>query len=295
MESRLERDFARYLPQRLGPMLGKQKALEPKKGKSFVQLFLLGCKISAGLASLILIVLACLMLRDTLLHSPRFDLLIKEIHGLEHVPENQVLLKLKEIEDQTRNLFSVDLDNLRISIERLPWVKEARIRRALPDKLEIYITERRPVAYAKIDEAMTLVDEEGIFLETKADTFSSFDFPILVGLEMGLEKDSLSRNKKRISRYREFIQSLDENGTGFSKDISEIHLQDVDNVSVILNEDTVLVQFGNNRFQEKFRRYLAMSREIKEKYPRVDAVDFRFQDQVIINGGNEKIASRPVN
>jgi cell division protein FtsQ len=295
MESRLERDFARYSQERNGLMLGKQKALESRKGKSLRQLFLLGCKILAGFASVVLIAVACLMLRDTLLHSPRFDLSIKEIHGLEHVSENQVLMKLKEIEEQNRNLFSLDLDHLRVSIERLSWVKEARIRRALPDKLEIYVTERRPVAYAKMDEATTLVDEDGIFLESKTDTLSIFDFPILVGLEAGLESDALSRNKKRISRYRELIQSLDENGAGFSKDISEIHLQDVDNVSVILNEDTVLVHLGNNRFQERFRRYLAMSRDIKEKYPRVDAVDFRFQNQVIINGGNEKIASKPVN
>ena len=276
-------------------MLGQQKTLDLKKTRSLRQIVWLACKIGAALLASLVVLSLLASFRSHLLRSPKFAIGIKEIQGLRHLSESQVLLKLKEIEEQNRNLFALDLDGLRQSVELLPWVKTATVRRVWPDRLMIQVTERVPIAFARIDNSTQLVDEDCVLLESKSEGLPDFDFPVLMGLESGFDPELLARNGKRIELYRRLIRDLDENGAGLSRDLSEVHLQDAGSASIVLNDDTVLVHIGADHLQERFRRYLAMSRELKEKYRLLESVDLRFENQVVVNAANEKIVSNSGN
>jgi cell division protein FtsQ len=291
MERRLERNLSGYISSKPSPILGKQRAREVSRAKSFKEILLRGLKISLMLSGVLLMVLTVYLTKDALVHSHHFDIAIKEIRGLHYVPKNLVLMKMKEFEELHKNLFALDISQLRKSIELLPWVKEAIVQRTLPDKLIIHIKERVPIAFIRTEQGTSLVDEDGILLENNPNIFPAFDFPVLSGLEPGLDQESLTRNQTRISLYRSLIQSLDENGAGLSRDLSEIHLHDIGNISVIASEDTVMVHLGTENLQEKFRRYVAMSRELKQKYPHLDSVDLRYQNQVVINTAGGKITN----
>lgn len=45
------------------------------------------------------------------------------------------------------NFFTVDLDRVRGEFEKLPWVRNAQVRRRWPDALELSLEEHRPVAF----------------------------------------------------------------------------------------------------------------------------------------------------
>jgi len=292
MERRLERNLSGYISERSSPILGKQKAREAGRVSSFKEALGRVLKISLVVSGMLLTLFLLYWLRDTLIHSRHFEIAIKEIRGLHYVPESLVMMKVKEFEDLHKNLFTLDINQLRRSIEVLPWVREAIVQRTFPDKLTIQIQERIPIAFVRTEQGMSLVDEEGILLECSADTLSAFDFPVISGLEPGLDQESINRNKRRTALYRFLIQSLDMNGAGLSRDISEIYLEDLGNISVIPSEDTILVHLGTESLQEKFRRYLAMSRELKQKYPRLDSVDLRYHNQVVINTAGGKITNQ---
>src|SRR5262245_22980632 len=287
----MERNFTTYASTRARPMLGKQKTLDQKKTRSLRQIAWLTCKVSGTILLSWVAIATALSFRSYLLHASKFTIGIKEIHGLRHLSEGQVLLKLKEVEDQNRSLFAIDLDKLRSSVELLPWVRNACVLRLWPDRLVIQITERAPIAFARVDDSTQLVDEDGILLESKGEGLPNFDFPVLMGLESGFDIELLDRNKRRIALYQRLMKELDENGAGLGRDVSEVHLQDAGSVSIVLNDDMVLVHLGADYFQEKFRRYLAMSREIKQRYRTLESVDLRFENQVVVNAANEKIAS----
>jgi len=291
MERRLERNLSGYVSTKPSPILGKQKARETSRVKSLKETLVRVLNASLVVSGVFLIAFAAYLVRDALLHSHHFNIAVKEIRGLHYVPESHVLMKIKEFEDLHQNLFALDINQLRRSIELLPWVKETLVRRTFPDKLVIDVEECVPIAFARTDQGTFLVDEDGILLENNPDILSAFDFPVLSGLEPGLDREGLARNKTRISLYRSLIRSLDENGAGLSRDLSEIHLHDIGNISVIASEDTVLVHLGTENLQEKFRRYLAMGRELKQKYPRLDSVDLRYQNQVVINSASGKITN----
>jgi len=287
----MERNFTQYASARARTTLGQQKTLDLRKARSLREIAWLSSKIGATILSLLAVVFLVAGFRSYLLRSPKFAIGIKEIQGLRHLSEGQVLLKVKEFEEQDRSLFALDLDGLRQSVERLPWVRSATVRRVWPDRLMIEVKERVPIAFVRIDNSTQLVDEDGVLLESKSEGLPKFDFPVLMGLESGFETELLARNRKRIDLYRRLMRELDDNGAGLSRDLSEVHLQDAGSVSIVLNDDTVLVHIGADHFQERFRRYLAMSREIKQKYRLLESVDLRFENQIVVNAANEKIAS----
>ncbi len=290
MERRLERNLSGYVAARSSPILGKQKAREVSRVKSLKEAMFRGLKVCLAASVLLSLAVALYWTRDALLRAHHFDVAAREIRGLHYISESLVLMKIKEFEELHQNLFTLDINQLRRSIEALPWVKEAVVQRTFPDKLTILIQERIPIAFARTEQGTSLVDEEGILLEKNADT-STFDFPVVSGLEPGLDQGCLARNKRRIALYRSLIASLDENGAGLSRDLSEVYVEDVGSISVIASEDTVLVHLGTDNLQEKFRRYLAMSRELKQKYPLLDSVDLRYQNQVVINAAGGKITN----
>ena len=61
-----------------------------------------------------------------------------------HVTETQIRLVA---ERQVRGtFFTVDLENVRSSLEKLPWVREARVERRWPDTLVVSLVEHVPLA-----------------------------------------------------------------------------------------------------------------------------------------------------
>jgi cell division protein FtsQ len=294
MDRRIDRNISDFLPNRINPILGQQRPRDPgKKYKTLAEMLFWSLKVSVALMIIAILAYVFYMVRGTLLHSPQFQIAVKEAQGLRHISENQVLMKVKAFEGQEKNIFALNLDQLRQSIEQLPWVQEAVVRRTPPDKLLIEIKERVPVAFVRFDNATQLVDEEGIFLETSSEEAAHLDFPVIQGFESGLETESLARNKKRLSAFRDLVRILDENGAGLSKDISEVFLADPEDIAIILNGETVLVRLGNSGFQDKFRRYLALGRELRQKYPQLDTVDLRYQNQIVVSMAGDKQVVTP--
>ena len=62
-------------------------------------------------------------------------------------------------------LLGVDLDLVQARLQKNPWVRDVTIRRALPDRLVITITERQPVAiWLDADGGPGIVDADGVVL-----------------------------------------------------------------------------------------------------------------------------------
>lgn len=279
-----------YLDRQPNAILERQRASGKTKGRTVREVLRWSLKLSFGLLLTSTLSFGLYWMRDRLYHSPRFDIAITEINGLQQISQNQVLLKISELAQPDRNLVRFDLDRLRRNLKLIPWVKTVVVRRVLPDKLIVDIEERQPVAFARVGQETLLIDEEGTLLENNPEKLSQADFPVILGMESGYSPEILRRNRERIALYLKLVRALNRGGAGLSRDLSEVHLQDPGNVSVILNGDTVLVYLGSDGLQAKFRRYLAASRELKRKYRNLDSVDMRYRDQVVIRTLDPKLA-----
>ena len=86
-----------------------------------------------------------------------------EVRGLERMNELKVYERVLGEQDQAMPLF--DLAAARASVMELPWVKEARVSRQLPDKIVVDVIEREPHAVLRKPDRLVLIDPSGHELE----------------------------------------------------------------------------------------------------------------------------------
>jgi cell division protein FtsQ len=91
-----------------------------------------------------------------------------------------------------KNIFTVDIAKMRRELDALPQVEKADIRRQLPDRLEIRISERQPVAWVAasadaelgVGVASLLVDTRGFVMRTRKVLPEHLALPRIIGLVM---------------------------------------------------------------------------------------------------------------
>jgi cell division protein FtsQ len=201
--------------------------------------------------------------------SPRFEVKKVSVVGLKRVEVHQVLSRAG-LADKA-NVFSVNLEEVRERIEGLKWVRFATVQRLLPDTIGIKIVERQPVGLARMRGSILQFDAEGELLEQ--DRGTGVNFPILDGLSA---KD-IEGNQKKVELYLKIMEDL--HG---QSELSEIHINDEGEVSVVSLTEPLLVKLGASDFRGRWARYLQLRARIQQDYPEAVQVDFRFKDQVIL-------------
>lgn len=77
-------------------------------------------------------------------------------------------------------ILAIDPDTVRHRLEALDWVAEAKVKRLLPDAVQIEITERRPFALWQRDRRLTLIDRDGAPISDQA-VPEAAGLPLVVG------------------------------------------------------------------------------------------------------------------
>ncbi len=178
------------------------------------------------------------------------------------------------------NVFRISLDKTREGVESLPWVLTASVTRILPHGLLVHVTERTPVAYAEVDGQVILIDREGVPLG-KTDN-GVFDFPVVYGVENLPSPDD---RRARLALYLEFTQQLGLEAARAGWTISEINLADAEDLKALLinGQQTVQVHFGQTDFLQRFRNFLSVLPEIQKTNGKLDSVDLRYRNQIIVD------------
>lgn len=87
------------------------------------------------------------------------------------------------------NFFSINLENLRQSLEQLPWVRHAEVRRQWPSRIEVSIEEHLPVAFWG-NTTGQLVNSYGEVFAASLSVEPTVPMPILIG-PLGLAPEML--------------------------------------------------------------------------------------------------------
>lgn len=113
-----------------------------------------------------------------------------EVHGTRRMDERPVYaIALGEVD---RSMLTVDLAGVRQKILRLPWVKDARVSRRLPDTLVVDIVERQPAAVWQHDGQLALIDAGGAVLQAVSPRAMP-DLPLVVGTDANRQAERLAR------------------------------------------------------------------------------------------------------
>jgi cell division protein FtsQ len=201
--------------------------------------------------------------------------------GLTEVSRAQMLPVFGE--DIGRNIFFVPLGDRRKQLEEIPWIERATVMRFLPDQIRVQVVERQPVAFVRQGQQIGLVDANGVLLTMPAAMMAQhhYSFPVVTGIEA---RDSAASRKARMAVYQRLLAELDSSSQHLSEQISEIDLSDPEDARVLMPEQgaDILAHFGEDRFLERYQRYKQHVSEWKQQYPKLVAVDLRYDQQVVL-------------
>lgn len=224
------------------------------------------------------------LLRNFLEHDGRFRIAGTEniqATGLNEVSRMQMLPVFGE--DIGRNVFFIPLAERRRQLEEIPWVEEATVMRLLPDQIRVSVVERKPVAFVRVGGEVKLVDAEGVVLPMSAAAMARhhYSFPVVTGVN---PHDPPAASKNRMAVYERLITELDAHGQHLSAQISEVDLTDPEDARVLMPAagGDILAHFGEDHFLDRYQRYKAHIAEWLQQYPKLTAVDLRYDQQVVL-------------
>src|SRR3984885_9103510 len=275
--------------------LRRQKPLEIKRrkfGKKAWQVYLrvtFWCGIALAAAA------TSYALGHYLLVSPEMALVHSEqvrVAGNQYVPRGRVLEIFSA--DRTRSVLRIPLNERRRQLETIPWVEQATVRRALPNRIEVEITERTPIAFLREGSDLALVDAHGVILDRPLK--ANFHFPVITGIgaDMPIEDREL-----RMQMFAGFSQQVEAAHAGAMEQVSEVDLTEAKDLRATIsglqvvntsggsaandawgNADApIVVHFGDSDFQSKYLTVLNDIGQWRAAAGRVESEALRF------NGG----------
>ena len=221
-----------------------------------------------------------------LLNSPRFQVTSPAdvtLEGNHYVSREEVLAALgvqAGASGKGSNILSSSLDQREKQVESIAWVRSATVVRSYPHSLVIFITERVPVAFVDVGSRVMMVDRQGVLLDSTEK--GHFDFPIVKGLDF---QGSFADRVGRLNLYREFMQETSQKMASSGWAVSEVDLSDESNLKALLVQggQTLLVYFGNAGFLARFENLMTVLPQLRKTNARIDSVDLRFRNQVVVN------------
>jgi cell division protein FtsQ len=201
------------------------------------------------------------------------------IAGLQNVTRSQVMEVMGG--DIGRNIFFIPLDQRKKQLEQIAWVASASVMRFVPNRVEIEIQERTPVAFARVGSRILLIDGAGTLMDLPAGK-KKYSFPVILGMNPG---EPLSTRNARMKIYNDLITQLDSGGAHYSQGLSEVDLSDSDDVKVLANnpQGEVLIHLGSSNFLERYKTYEAHAQEWRQQFDKLESVDLRYERQIIVN------------
>ncbi len=208
-----------------------------------------------------------------------------EVAGMQNVTKSQIMEVMGA--DIGRNIFFIPLAQQKAQLEQIPWVESASVMRFVPNRLQVEIHERTPVAFARVGPRMLLIDAGGTLMELAPKR--KYSFPVILGMNPG---EPLSTRTPRMKTYAEMVRDLDSGGARYSQDLSEVDLSDLEDVKVRVNDPAgdVLVHLGSSDYLRRYKVYITHAQGWRQQFQKLESVDLRYDNQIIVNPDMERTA-----
>lgn len=213
-----------------------------------------------------------------LLRDPRFELANLEIHGA--VYTNRARIQSVFAKDFGASVFHIPLAERRRRLLAVDWVNSAALSRVWPSRVVVNVTERTPVAFAKLPIAgsaryrFSLIDLDGVLLAIPPRV--RFRLPVISGVtEDQTEPD-------RSLRVKAMQHLLDDLGPQ-AKDISEINAASIEDMRLIteVGGHAIELWVGDQHYRSRYRNFLSHYDEIRRHSERATVFDLRMDDRIL--------------
>ena len=191
---------------------------------------------------------------------------------------------------RTQNLLQADLASYRRRLLDSPWVADARLSRVLPATVTIRVTEREPMAIARLGEQLFLVDVDGVVIDEYGPRYSELDLPFVDGLLVARKAGGPSGPADRVQLAASLIAALDSR-EDIRRQIAQVDVTNPHDAVVMVQDDPAWLHLGDTKFVERLQNYLDLRSTLRERFREIDYVDLRFDERVYLRGPAVRPAS----
>lgn len=222
------------------------------------------------------------------LHSELLRIRRLTVTGNAHLSAGEIETLVDGI--RTQNLLQADLASYRRRLLDSPWVADARLSRVLPATVTIRVTEREPMAIARLGEQLFLVDVNGVVIDEYGPRYSEFDLPFVDGLLVARKAGGPSVPADRVQLAASLLEALNARAD-IRKQISQVDVTNPHDAVVMVQDDPAWLHLGDTKFVERMQNYLELRSTLRERFREIDYVDLRFDERVYLRGPAVRPAS----
>ena len=191
------------------------------------------------------------------------------------------------------NILIADLAKYRDRLRNSPWVADVAMRRVLPSTIEVFVSERDPVALCRYDGQLYLVDRDGTLIDEFGPRYIQFDLPIIEGAIRPPASGEPLVDEERIALAARVIDDVSADPS-LAERISQIDVSDLRDAIVLLDDDPALLHLGATKFAERLQGYIDLSERLRETVPEIDYADLQFDGRIYVKPAGSA-AMRSVN
>jgi cell division septal protein FtsQ len=178
-----------------------------------------------------------------------------------------------------RNIFDVNPKDLEIMIKQeAPQLKTVVVRRVMPNKLEMDITPRMPIAFIDSGHKDIIIDTEGVVLSQDGGTK---DLPQVKGVRFFFSSPSVGEriNNAMLSRALMLLESLRQKGLSAAFPVRDVDVSDRNNIQ--LDIIGIKVKMGSGGFPDNINRLKEILEDPEVDTSDIEYIDLRFEKAII--------------
>ncbi len=180
--------------------------------------------------------------------------------------------------NEGQNIFSIRLAAAAAAVSEIPRIRSTVVQRKLPDEIQIRVTERQPAALM-LSKDLCVLDQEGKVIEQYVPS-ENIDAPIITGKQLaGLAVGDFAEGDG-IAEALQIIALLGEADVAGSVRISEINIDDPDNIVIVAQQSGATIYLGSGDFSAKLWRLARVNDEINHndrlQLATLERMDMRF-------------------
>ena len=194
----------------------------------------------------------------------------------ELVGENRTALERSAGKWIGRSFFATDLSDIKESLEQRPWVESAAVKRVWPDRLQIDVREKKPLAYWNSNR---LVSRNGeLFAPPNPEVAGRL--PRLAGPD------------ERVKEVIDMARTMSDTLTGHNLGFAGLSLEQRGAWTLTL-ANGIEVVLGRDQVEARFERFVTVYQErLASRSDEVRRVDARYSNGVAVQWKPSETASR---
>jgi len=178
------------------------------------------------------------------------------------------------------NIFKLSLKKSINSLKQEPRIKEVEIKRVIPNKIIISLTEREAAAIVHFGEEYFFSTKEGMVLSKIDRPEEGFALPLLSGLEINEIKIGEIIDKPE---FRTALESINSAEVILPKKFCRVEILSPDDFMICNKDDTLKVRVnGSGEIINKENLLREALEKIEREKLLVEYIDIRFKDSLVI-------------